>query len=84
LAPDQSCLFDAYQLKGIPGSGQECPEDFGTNEDGTCFSPTLINGNWEWECPDGYHSEEDDETGQCYPDTKPCYPGQIRDPEKHV
>jgi hypothetical protein len=27
----------------------------------------------------GYESE--DETGQCYPDTEPCYPGQIRHPD---
>lgn len=81
FAPNQSCLFNAYQLKCIPGEQQECPEGFGTNEDGTCFAETLINGKWEWECPGGYHSEDDDETGQCYPDTEPCYPGQIRNPD---
>ena len=76
--PDYSCLFDTYQLHCIPGENQECPEGFGNNEDDTCFAQTKINGTWEWECPDGYHSIESDETGQCYPDTEPCYPGQVR------
>ena len=84
FAPDGSCLFDVYQLHCIPGDHQECPEGFGNNEDDTCFPMTMVNGTWEWECPDGYHSAEDDETGQCYPDTEPCWPGQVRnqtDPE---
>jgi hypothetical protein len=29
-------------------------------------------------CPEGYHTATDDETGQCYPDTQPCWPGQVR------
>jgi hypothetical protein len=29
FSPDESCLFDVFQLKCIPGSDQECPEDFG-------------------------------------------------------
>ena len=78
FAPDRSCLFDVYQLHCIPGDHQDCPENFGQNEDGTCFPDTFINGTWEWECPPEYHSAEDDETGQCYPDTEPCYPGQVR------
>ncbi|MGC2307222.1 MAG: hypothetical protein WA461_02370 [Nitrososphaeraceae archaeon] len=75
FAPDESCMFDTYQLQCIPGEDQECPKGYGQNEDGTCF---LIHKDG---CPEGYHSAEDDETGQCYPDTEPCYPGQIRDPD---
>ena len=74
FAPDESSMFDAYQLHCIPGEDQECPEGFGSNEDATCFV-SKKNG-----CPDGYHGEDDDETGQCYPDTKPCWPGMIRYP----
>ena len=87
FAPDASCEFDAYQLQCIPGDHQECPEGFGSNEDGTCFVDRIG-------CPDGYHNAEDDETGQCYPDSEPCYPGQVRnqsdpddqgcDDEEHV
>jgi hypothetical protein len=51
------------------------------HQDWTCFAQTFINGTWEWECPKDYHSEDDDETGQCYPHTEPCYPGQIRYPD---
>ena len=46
-----------------------------------CFPNTLVDGKWEWECPEGYHSTQDDETGQCYPDTEPCYPGHLSDPD---
>jgi hypothetical protein len=53
FSPDKSCLFDVYQLKCIHDSEQECPEDFGRNEDATCF-PLIDNG--EWECPEGYHT----------------------------
>jgi hypothetical protein len=81
FAPDGSCLFDVYQLHCIPGDHQECPEGFGNNKDGTYFPMTMVNGTWERECPPEYHSEQDDETGQCYPDTEPCHPGQIRSPD---
>jgi hypothetical protein len=47
----------------------------------TAFLKALINGEWRWKCPDGYHSAQDDETGQCYPDTEPCYPGHLIDPD---
>jgi hypothetical protein len=71
--PHESCLFDAFQLKYIPGSQQECPRpQFSQNEDYTCFPNTLINGEWEWECPEDYHWTEDDETGQCYQDAEGC------------
>jgi hypothetical protein len=69
FSPDESCLFDAFQLKCIPGSQQECPEDFGRNEDATCF-PLIDNGKWG--CPEGYHTRDDDETGQCYPNERGC------------
>lgn len=71
LDPDESCLFDVYQEQCIPGSEQECPRpQFGNNEDSTCFPNTLIDGEWQWECPEGYHSAEYDETGQCYPNSE--------------
>jgi hypothetical protein len=64
FAPDESCDINAYQLKCIPGSEQDCPDGFGQNEDYVCapIGP----------CPDDYHGEDDDETGQCYPDSEGC------------
>ncbi|MGH9975845.1 MAG: hypothetical protein ACRD8Z_08440 [Nitrososphaeraceae archaeon] len=62
--PDESCLLDVYQKHCIPGSQQECPEGFANNEDSTCFP--------KGDCPEGYHKEDDDETGQCYPDSEGC------------
>jgi hypothetical protein len=72
FGPDASCDLDAYQLHCIPGEVQDCNDipGFNQNEDGTCH----LDG----ECRDGYHSAEDDESGQCYPDTEPCYPGMVR------
>ena len=70
--PDESCLFDVYQIKcqAFPNMNEtaraECPEGFGTNEDDYCF-PLHREG-----CPEGYHSEDEDETGQCYPDDEGC------------
>ena len=64
--PDRSCMFDAYQLKCIPGSQQECPDDFGRNEDSTCVYPHSEG------CPEGYHTTDDDETGQCYDNDEGC------------
>ncbi|MGH9953453.1 MAG: hypothetical protein ACRD5J_17685 [Nitrososphaeraceae archaeon] len=46
-----------------PVQGKECPEGFGTTEDGQYF-PEHYEG-----CPEGYHSIEDDETGQRYPNS---------------
>jgi hypothetical protein len=66
FAPDESCLFDIFQDKCAPGSQQECPEDFGTNEDLNCV-PQINDGHRM--CPDGYHSVDNDETGQCYPNS---------------
>jgi hypothetical protein len=76
FAPDASCDFDTYQLQCIPGEHQECPIGFGQNEDGYC--------NPKGECVPGYYSESEDESGQCYPDTEPCYPGQIRVPNEKL
>ena len=71
--PDYSCLFDTFQLKCVPGSGQECPSpQFASAEPQTCWSKTFINGEWVRNCPDGYHSTEGDETGQCYPNSEGC------------
>src|SRR5919106_2747615 len=75
--PDHNCLFDTFQLKCIPGSEQECPQGFGSGDPETCFAESFINGKWEWECPEDYHSVEDDETGQCYPDSEGCPDGTI-------
>lgn len=32
--PDESCLVDVSQPKCTPAQGEECPDGFGTNEDG--------------------------------------------------
>jgi hypothetical protein len=61
FAPDESCMFDAYQLKCVPGAEQECPEGFAQNEDPTCWFEHDI-------CPEGYLTVDDDETGKCYND----------------
>jgi hypothetical protein len=79
--PDESCLFDVYQEKCLPDPvTDKCPDGFGRNEDGYCFPKTFKDGKWDWECHDGYHSTQDDESGQCYPDTEPCYPGHLSNP----
>jgi hypothetical protein len=67
--PDESCLFDISQIKCLPDPiSDECPPDFGDNEDGRCFPMT----NGEWKCPEGYHGTDDDESGQCYPNSEGC------------
>lgn len=67
--PDYSCLFDVYQVQCIPGSEQECPDNFGNNDDATCFP---LDEDGDWTCPEDYHGRDDDETGQCYPNDKGC------------
>jgi hypothetical protein len=64
--PDRSCMFDAYQLRCIPGADQECPEGFGNNDDSTCF---FLHREG---CPEGYHSTDNDESGQCYSNEEGC------------
>jgi hypothetical protein len=72
--PDFDCIYDVSQIHCIPGSAQECPKpQFSAGDPEMCFPNTLVNGEWEWECPEDYHSVEDDETGQCYPDEEGCY-----------
>lgn len=71
--PDESCLFDVFQLKCIPGSEQDCPKpQFSAGDPQACFPKTLVDGEWKWVCPDGYHNEDEDETGQCYPNDEGC------------
>ncbi len=65
FAPDEDCLFNVAQPKCTPGESQECPEGFGTNEDGQCFPDHRVEG-----CPQGYHTTEDDETGECNPNSE--------------
>jgi hypothetical protein len=76
--PDMSCLFDVYQLKcnEDPITG-ECPENFGHNEDNMCF-PDNQGPDGKWGCPDGYHTVDEDESGQCYSNSEGCpvYEGQ--------
>ena len=64
FAPDQDCNL-AYELKCIPGSQQSCfdLEGFENGEDNVC-SPE--------QCQEGYHEEEDNESGLCYPDDEGC------------
>jgi hypothetical protein len=64
--PDRSCMFDAYQLRCIPGADQVCPEGFGNNDDSTCFFFHKEG------CPETYHSTDNDETGQCYSNKEGC------------
>src|SRR5688572_21131741 len=52
FAPDESCMFNAFQLHCIPGEDQECPKGYGQNEDGTCF--LQHRGG----CPEGYHGQD--------------------------
>lgn len=68
--PDESFLFDVYQIKCLPHPlADDCPENFWTNEDGYRF-PVNEKGNWV--CPEGYHDVDDDESGQCYPNSEDC------------
>jgi hypothetical protein len=68
--PDESCLFDVEQPKcQLPEDMDDCPEGFGTNEDRQCFP---VDENGYMNCPDGYHAEDDDGSGQCYPDDTGC------------
>ena len=71
--PDQDCLFNPSLPKCKSDNGK-CPNGFFQNEDGNCFPQHD-------KCPKGYHSHENDETGRCIPDSTPCEPGFIRNPD---
>ena len=45
---------------------QECPQGFRAAEPENCY-PEHRDG-----CPKGYHSTDDDETGQCYDNDEGC------------
>lgn len=32
----------------------------------------MLESRGEWGCPEGYHTVDDDETGQCYPNEGGC------------
>jgi hypothetical protein len=71
--PDGDCLFNP-SLPKCKSDNDKCPDGFFQNEDGNCFPQHD-------KCPKGYHSHENDETGRCTPDSTPCEPGFIRDPD---
>jgi len=71
--PDQDCFFDPSLPKCASDNG-ECPDGFFQNDDGNCFPQHD-------RCPEGYHGHEDDETVRCIPDSTPCEPGYIMDPD---
>ena len=71
--PDNDCLFHP-ELPKCKSDNGKCPDGFFQNEDGNCFPQHD-------KCPKGYHSHENDETGRCIPDSTPCEPGFIRDPD---
>jgi len=71
--PDKDCLFHP-ELPKCKSDNGKCPDGFFQNEDGNCFPQHD-------KCPKGYHSHENDETGRCIPDSTPCEPGFIRDPD---
>jgi hypothetical protein len=51
--PDFDCIFDVFQIHCIPGSEQECPKpEFSAGDPHMCFPNTLVDGKWEWECPE--------------------------------
>jgi hypothetical protein len=68
--PDNDCLFNPSLPKCASNEG-DCPDGFFQNEDGNCV-PAHPNG-----CPAGYHSHEDDETGQCIPNDVACERGYV-------
>jgi hypothetical protein len=71
--PDNDCLFHP-ELPKCKSDNGKCPDGFFQNEDGNCFPQHD-------KCPKGYHSHENDETGRCIPDSTPCEPGFIRNPD---
>lgn len=45
---------------------------FSAGDPEMCFPKTLVDGEWRWQCPKGYHTVDDDETGQCYSNEGGC------------
>lgn len=73
FAPDEDCVYDVSQIHCIPGSAQECPKpQFNEGDPSMCSPRTLVDGEWRLVCPDGYHYEDEDESGQCYPNDEGC------------
>jgi hypothetical protein len=71
--PDFDCIYDVSQIHCIPGSAQDCPKpQFSAGDPQMCFPKTLVDGEWKWVCPEGYHNVDDDETGQCYSNEEEC------------
>ena len=62
LADKEDCLFNTELPKCAPIDGK-CPDGFGKNGYGQCS--VFHDG-----CPDGYHTTEDDETGECNPNNE--------------
>lgn len=52
-------------------SEQKCPSGFGQNEDAACHP--------KGPCPEGYHDTDENETGQCYPNSEGCDAHIIKD-----
>lgn len=65
---DKPCLYDTSLPQCAPDANGNCRDGYGMNDDGRCF---VIHNT----CPDGYHSHEDDESGECIPDSIKCDPG---------
>ena len=65
INPDFDCNI-AYEIKCIPGTQQSCfdLEGFNNAENNVC-TPIA--------CQEGYHNEEDDETGLCFPNDEGCW-----------
>jgi hypothetical protein len=71
--PDNDCLFHP-ELAKCKSNNDKCSNGFFQNEDGNCFPKHD-------KCHKEFHSHENDETGRCIPDSTPCEPGFIRDPD---
>jgi hypothetical protein len=73
--PIDPCLLDPDNSPTCPPPVDgKCPEGYNMNENGKCFPEHD-------QCPNGYHSHEDDESGRCIPDSTPCDDGYIMNPD---
>ncbi|MBA3283696.1 MAG: hypothetical protein H0U27_01370 [Nitrosopumilus sp.] len=70
--PDLDCLFNTDLSKCAVGP-EGCPEGFFINGDDQCVP---IGG-----CPNDYHTVDEDESGQCIPNTKGCPTNMIFRPD---